>query len=112
MLKKVRLLAILSLSVVFLFCSGSVFAAQGSWTSSFQFDFNGVSEVGTTNAFSETGHFTLRVVRATGQWIGHSNHTLGPHQSAANSFWGQPGLDRQGQVIINSRYWHTPWFKP
>lgn len=110
MLKKFKLLVLLSLSSIFLVSGSVAFAAQGSWFSNFQFDANGLSGVGTSNLNTVVGHFTFRVVRATGEWIGYSNHTIGPHQSASNSYWGQPGLDRQGQVIINSSYWHSPWF--
>lgn len=110
MLKKFKSLIFLSLTSLSLISGTTAYAAQGTWFSSFQFDANGVSEVGTTNAYTEVGHFAFRVVRANGAWIGYSTHTIGPHQSASNNYWGQPALDRQGQVIINGRYWHTPWF--
>ena len=110
MLKKFKSLIILSLASLSLIYGTTAFVAQGSQFSNFQFDANGVSGVGTSNAFTEVGHFTFRVVRANGDWIGYSNHTIGPHQSASNNYWGQPALNRQGQVIINGRYQHTPWF--
>ncbi|MBF9683432.1 MULTISPECIES: hypothetical protein [Streptococcus] len=110
MLRKFKSLIFLSLASLSLISGTAAFAAQGSWFSNFQFDVNGVSGVGTSNSFNEVGHFTFRVIRADGSWIGYSNHTIGPDQSASNSYWGQPALDRQGQVIINNRYWHTPWF--
>lgn len=85
-------------------------AAQGTWASAFQWDANGVSSVGTTNSYPDQGHFQLRVVRATGDIIGNETHVLKEHQSASATFWGQPFLDRQGQVLCSPQYWHSPWF--
>lgn len=85
-------------------------ASQGNWVSRWQWDANGASGVGTANAQNETGHYTLRVIRAGGSWIGNKNVVLGKNQSASATFWGQPLLDRQGQVLIAARYWHAPWF--
>lgn len=64
----------------------------------------------TVNAQNEKGHYNLRVVRAGGVWIGDKSVTLSPNQSASADFWGQPLLDRQGQVLIVPRYYHAPWF--
>lgn len=111
-MKIVKKVSVLVFVIFLMTLSSSVLAAQGSWYSKFQFDNDGVSNVGTSNSYNETGHFTFRVVRATGAWIGMKNYTIAPNKSAATSFWGQPFLDRQGQVIINSRYWHSPWFTP
>lgn len=94
----------------FVSISSAVYAAQGNWESSWQWDANGVSSVGTANAQNETVHYSLRVVRAGGAWIGNKNVTLGPNQSSSSSFWGQPLLDRQGQVLIAPRFYHAPWF--
>lgn len=44
-------------------------SASGNWTSSIQWDANGVSETGTVNRSSSTT-FTLRVMRANGDTIG------------------------------------------
>lgn len=109
---KKRLFGVLAVTLFFVGGGGAttVYAAQGNWTSSWQWDANSVSGVGTANAQNETGHYNLRVVRAGGAWIGDKSVTLSPNQSASADFWGQPLLDRQGQVLIAPRYYHAPWF--
>ena len=109
-MKKKLSLMILGLLVIFSLSLPSVQAAQGTWNSSWQWDANGVSSIGTANAQNESGYFSLRVIRAGNQFIGNKNVLLAPNQSASTSFWGQPLLDRQGQVLVSDRYYHTPWF--
>lgn len=109
-LMKKNLLGLLVLALFFISGATSVYAAQGNWTSTWQWDANGVSGVGTSNAQNETGHYSLRVVRGGGAWIGNQNAVLGPNQSSSAQFWGQALLDRQGQVLIAPRFYHAPWF--
>ncbi|WP_270345981.1 hypothetical protein [Enterococcus thailandicus] len=87
---KKRLFGVLAVTLFFVGGGGAttVYAAQGNWTSSWQWDANGVSGVGTANAQNETGHYNLRVVRAGGAWIGDKSVTLSPNQSASADFWG------------------------
>ncbi len=107
---KRKIFCLLVLGLFFVSGITSVHAAQGNWSSSWQWDANGVSGVGTSNAQNETGHYSLRVVRAGGSWIGNKSVVLGPNQSSSAQFWGQPLLDRQGQVLIAPRFHHVPWF--
>lgn len=51
MLKKFKSLIFLSLALLSLISGTTAFAAQVSWFSNFQFAANGVSVVGTSNAF-------------------------------------------------------------
>jgi hypothetical protein len=107
---KKKLIGVLFFTVLLFGVAPTAHAAQGNWVSTWQWDANGVSSVGTANATNETGNFTFRVVRAGGAWIGNQNVTLRANQSSSASFWGQPFLDRQGQVLIAARFWHAPWF--
>lgn len=44
--------------------------------------------VETSNAQIETGHYSLRGIRAGGSWIGNKSVVLGPNQSASTQSWG------------------------
>lgn len=111
-MKKRIFLVISSLFLVLIFTPILALSARGTWNSKWLFDRNGYSEIGTGNASSENGHFSLRVIRGDNQWIGNRNVVLGPNQQVSAGFWGQPFLDRKGQVIIAARYYHSPWFNP
>lgn len=69
-----------------------------------------MSDVGTTNAYNESGHFQLRVVSAGNNIIGNHTVVLKPHQSASRTITGQALREKQGQVLCSPQYWHTPWF--
>lgn len=84
-------------------------AAQGNWSSAWAYDLNGVSSVGTTNAYTSAGWFQLRVVRGGGAHVGNYSVQLSPHQSASQNFWGAIG-DKQGQVLCSPQYFHVPHF--
>ncbi|MGF3195474.1 hypothetical protein [Facklamia sp. P13055] len=83
-------------------------AASGHWKSVIQWDANGVSETGSVNRSSITT-FTLRVMRANGDIIGTKTVRIGKNKSDVHVCWGQPALDRYGEVI-NSSPVHDPWF--
>jgi len=83
-------------------------SASGNWTSSIQWDANGVSETGTVNRSSSTT-FTLRVMRANGDTIGTKTVRIAKNYSDVHICWGQPALDRYGEVITSSSA-HDPWF--
>ncbi|MEY8463758.1 hypothetical protein [Streptococcus merionis] len=83
-------------------------SASGNWTSAIQWDANGVSETGTVNR-SDTRSFTLKVMRANGDTIGSKTVRIGKNKSDVHICWGQPALDRYGEVITSSQS-HDPWF--
>lgn len=111
MKKKVVLSALLVCVTCGILVSPSVYAVKGHWESDWAWDGDGHSVVGTANASDDTGEFTLRVVRGGNKWIGYKNVRLKPNQSSEAGFWGQPFLDRRGEVLISPSYYHAPWFR-
>ena len=83
-------------------------SASGGWTSVIQWDANGVSETGTVNRSAAT-NFTLKVMRANGDTIGSKTVRIAKNHSDVHICWGQPALDRYGQIITSSQA-HDPWF--
>lgn len=98
------LVAILSLAVA------PAFAAQGTWVSAWDYDVNGMSDIGTANSYTEKGYFQLRVVAAGNNIVDNYTVLLEPHQSAERTAVGKPLSDKQGQVLCSAQYWHSPWF--
>lgn len=92
------------------------FAAQGVWNSTFKYDINGISSVGTANSGtannpSEGGNYQLRVVYATGTIVGNKSYYLGANKSASSTFYGTPSRDKKGIVLVSPQYFHAPWFE-
>ncbi|HEM3598907.1 TPA: hypothetical protein ACGO1J_002048 [Streptococcus suis] len=109
-MKKRIITALMSLAIFssIIGTAAPVLAASGNWTSVIQWDANGVSETGTVNRSGSTT-FTLKVMRANGATIGSKTVRIGTNKSDVHICWGQPALDRYGEVITSSTS-HDPWF--
>lgn len=111
--KKLGLGLISTFMVVSLFFVSTMpaFASKGTWSSAFKYDINGITSVGTTNAYTAGGNFQLRVVYATGNHVGNKSYYLGVNKSASATFTGTIARDKQGWVLCSSQYYHSPWFE-
>ena len=90
--------------------SQSAMAASGDQKSVIQWDANGVSQTGATNRSSAT-RFNLRVMRANHSTIGQKTVTIGKNRQDYHTAWGQPALDRYGEVRTACPN-YDPWFNP
>jgi hypothetical protein len=106
-LKKVGLSLFVAVGLLFLSGFG-VNASTGNWKSAWGWDLNGVSSVWTANADSQTKDVTLKVVRGSGALIGQKSGQIAENKTIEHTCWGQPLLDRQGQVFITGS--HVPGF--
>lgn len=111
-MKKRVFLALFSLltfvTLIYTATSVAAASAKGNWTSAIRWDANGVSETGTVNR-RNLNTFILKVKRANHDTIGTKTVTIKKNSKDVHICWGQPGLDRYGQVLTSCQA-HDPWF--
>lgn len=113
-MKKMRK-SLLTIGLTGLFLVGitiPVSAITGSWTSSFGYDANGISKIGSSNAMTSSKWFQFQVRGAGGVVLSHSNKQLGSHQRYSENVYSAPLQQKQGAVSVSPDVSHVPFFSP
>jgi len=107
---KKKSLVVVLVAALLIILPTSVSAAQGTWSSNWGYDANGVSRIGATNAMEGSYWYQFQVRGAGDELLSHSTHQIGAHQTYNTNHYSAPLQQKQGRISASPQVWFTPYF--